>query len=84
MKQKVIVQFLNEINGMQMDLEIPVDITANELIMALDYSFHLGIDFNNETECHMVSENPTVLLIGEQTIEEAGINDGSVIIYKGK
>ena len=84
MDKKVIVQFCNEKKGKVVDLEIPLDISANELITALNSGFKLGINLNDETKCHMVSENPIGLLMGEQTLEQLGINDGSRIIYKGR
>lgn len=62
------------------DLEVPLGITANELAVALNEAYGLGLDTDNMTDCYLKAENPIVLLKGNRTLEEFGIRNGSLII----
>lgn len=63
------------------DLEIPLDITANELVNALNTAYGLGIDTTNIKNCFLKAENPIALLRGNKTLSEYGIRNGSIINY---
>lgn len=63
------------------DLEIPLDISANELVLALNTAYGLGIDTSNIKNCYLKVENPIVLLKGNKTLSEFGLRNGSVINY---
>ena len=63
------------------DLEIPLNITANELVIALNTAYDLGIDTANIKNCYLKAENPIALLRGNKTLSEYGIRNGSVINY---
>lgn len=63
------------------DLEIPLDITANELVIALNTAYDLGIDTTNIKNCFLKAENPITLLRGNKTLAEFGIRNGSVINF---
>lgn len=63
------------------DLEIPLNITANELVVALNTAFELGIDTSNIKNCYLKAENPIALLRGNKTLSEYGIRNGSVITF---
>ncbi len=67
--------------GTSMDIEVPLNITANELIFGLNKGLNLGIDMNNISDCYLCTEEPRALLRGEQTLEEFGLRDGSVIRF---
>lgn len=62
------------------DLEVPLSITANELVVALNEAYRLGLDTDSMAECYLKAENPIVLLKGNHTLEEFGIRNGSLII----
>ena len=67
------------------DLDLPLDITANEMIYALNQGFGLRIDMNDPVECYMRSENPIGLLRGDSLLEDFGIHDGTRVIFdRGK
>ena len=83
MEQKIIVVFKNEVSGASVDLEVPVDITANELIYGLNKGYALGINMNDSTHCFLRSENPIALIRGEDTLESLGLHNGSTIIFRG-
>lgn len=63
------------------DLEVPLDITANELVVALNSAFNLGIDTSDINKCYLKAENPITLLKGNKTLSEFGIRNGSIINY---
>lgn len=63
------------------DLEIPLDISANDLVIALNTAYNLGIDTSNIKNCYLKAENPIVLLRGNKTLAEFGLRNGSVINY---
>lgn len=63
------------------DLEIPLNITANELVVALNSAYELGIDTTNIKNCYLKAENPIALLKGNKTLREFGVRNGSTIIY---
>lgn len=79
MDDKVIVIFKNERNPGGRDIEIPLNITGNELIFGLKESFNLGIDIDNPEECCLRMENPIGLIRGDTKLIEYGIRNGSVI-----
>lgn len=68
-------------SGQEMDLDIPLNITANDLVFALNSAFQLGIDTSYIKNCYLKAENPIALLRGSQTLEKYGIRNGSIITY---
>ena len=71
----------SEAGGMEEDLDVPLDITANDLVKALNVGFHLGINTDKVQNCYLKAENPIVLLRGNRTLAEFGIRNGSIINY---
>lgn len=65
--------------NMTVDMEIPLDISANELVMALNSVYDLGIDTSDIKNCYLKSENPIALLKGNKTLADFGIRNGSII-----
>lgn len=63
------------------DLEVQLDISANELVIALNTAFNLGIDTSDIKNCYLKAENPIALLKGNKTLSEYGIRNGSVINF---
>jgi uncharacterized ubiquitin-like protein YukD len=61
------------------DIEIPLDITANDLVIALNKAFNLAIDTDNISDCYLKTENPIALLKGNKTLREFGLRNGTVI-----
>lgn len=70
LKQKVVV-----------DVEIPLYITANELVVALNAAYSLQIDTANVKQCYLKAENPIALLKGNKTLKEFGIRNGTRIYF---
>jgi len=63
------------------DFEIPLDISANELIIALNNALKLGMDTSDLSGCHLKSENPIALLRGNKLLRDYGLRDGTIINY---
>ena len=63
------------------DLEVPLDITANDLVVALNTAYGLGIDTADIKSCYLKAEYPIALLKGNKTLSEFGIRNGSIINY---
>lgn len=63
------------------DLEVPLNISANELVIALNSAYELGIDTTDIKDCYLKAENPIALLKGNKTLAEFGLRNGSIINY---
>ena len=63
------------------DLEVPLDISANDLVNALKTAYELGIDTSDIKNCYLKAENPIALLKGNKTLAEFGLRNGSVINF---
>lgn len=63
------------------DIEVPLHITANELVVALNTAYELGIDTSDIKNCYLKAECPIALLRGNKTIAEYGICCGSIINF---
>lgn len=81
MAETIIVQFINHKKRINVDLEIPLDITANELVDALNKAYDLGIDTDNMKECYLKAEDPLILLKGSRQLKDFGIRTGTILRY---
>lgn len=82
-QDKAIINFNIECKGKieTKDLEIPIDITVNELIIALNSAYNLGIDLENKKQCYLKAENPIALLKGNKTLRNYKIMNGTSITF---
>lgn len=79
MKQDKAIITVNIIQqGNMFDLEVPLDISANELCEALFQQYLPEYEENVEHH-YLCSERPIALLRGKRTLREYGIRDGSII-----
>ena len=65
--------------GVREELELPVNITANELITALNQIYSLSMDSENIFQYYLKADNPKALLRGNKTLQEYGIRNGTEI-----
>ena len=77
----IVVIFNNEVNHTQVDLEIPIDITANDLVVALNKAYDLNIDISDQKKCYLKAENPFTLLRGSKKLYEYGLRNGTIINF---
>ncbi len=80
-KERVIIRFVARNKNISCDIEVPLDITANDLIVGLNEAYNLGIDLSDIRQCYMSCENPVVLIKGKRLLGEYGVRDGSLITY---
>lgn len=79
-RNKIVITVKIPKKRMEQDLEVPTNITANDLVIALNSIYELGMDINNIADCFLKAENPIALLKGNRTLEEFGMHNGSLII----
>lgn len=82
MAQTIIVEF--HWNNQSKDIEIPLDISCDELIYALNEGIGLAIDVDNKQSFQFVADNPKTLIVGEKSVEEIGLRDGAIITFVEK
>lgn len=80
-KETVTVVFNMTKRNTVKDIEIPLYITANELVIALNEAYDLKIDTSNIKNCYLKAEKPIALLRGNKTLAEFGIRNGTVIYF---
>lgn len=81
MTDSVVVIFKNVEKNINVDLEVPLYITARELVIGLNEAYELDIDINDIKKCYLKVDNPVMLLRGNILLRDAGIRNGSVISY---
>lgn len=82
MDEKAIIIFHHVKRNETFDIEVPLDIGANELVLALNQGLELGIDVKDISRRYLRSVNPIALLKGNKTLAEYGIHHGSEIWYE--
>lgn len=70
-----------ENNNEAFDIEVPLDITANELLYGLNQGLHLGMNLEDAKQCYLCSENPIALLKGNTPLSDYGLHDGTRICF---
>lgn len=79
--EKAIVIFNIQKRKFSIDLEIPLYLTANELVVALNTAYDLNIDVTDVKKCYLKSENPIAFLKGSKTLDKYGIRNGTIINF---
>lgn len=81
MENKAIVIFRIHKREFETDLEIPLDISATDLVIALNTAYELNIDVSNVKNCYLQAENPIALLKGNKLLKDYGVRNGTIINY---
>lgn len=81
MNNKAIIIFNITKRNFSVDLEIPLDISANDLVIALNSAYDLGIDISDVKNCYLKTENPIALLKGNKLLSDYGIRNATVINF---
>lgn len=79
MQENIIIELHSKKKGYLFDLEIPIHITAVELLQSLNQSLNLGIQIDHIADCYLVAENPIALLRGDVQLSEYHLHDGTKI-----
>lgn len=80
-REKAIIIFKIINRKQSFDLEIPLNISANDLVLALNSAYDLGIDISNIKNCYLKAERPIALLKGNKSLEDFGVRNGTIIYY---
>lgn len=80
-RDRIIVVFNDIDSKQQTDVDVPLDISANELIAGLNEVFHLGLDTGDLSRCHLKAENPIALLRGNKLLSEYKLRNGTIINF---
>lgn len=83
MEEKIVVVFWDLKHGYQEDLEIPLDISAHDLFIALNQSYQLQENTDDFSRCYLKCENPIALLKGNKSLKTYRLHNGSRILYTG-
>lgn len=83
MKNTIIMIFEYTDKNSSFDIEVPLSITANELIYGLNVGLGLGMNLNHVAECYLCTEEPRALLRGDVTLDKFGLRNGTRICYRG-
>lgn len=81
MDNKAVVIFRILKRKQEHDLEIPLDISANELFVALNTAYEFGIDTGDIKNCYLQAERPIALLKGNKSLAEFGVRNGTIIYF---
>lgn len=81
MDNRVIVSLYVHRTQQRWDVDIPLDITANDLLIALNGAYHLCIDTADMKNCYLKCENPIAFLKGSKLLSEYGIRNGTIINF---
>lgn len=82
MKNTIIMIFDHKKKNQIYDIEVPLDITANELIYGLNKGLNLGLNLERIEDCYLCTEAPVALLRGNILLEEFGLRDGTTIHFQ--
>lgn len=82
MENRAIINFIDHQQGASFDLDVPLDISGHELVLAIQKAFNLPIEAENMPDCYLAAENPIALIRGNKSLEMLKIRDGSIIHYK--
>ncbi len=76
---KIIVRVNIHKTQRAIDVEVPVNITCNELVIALNSTYGLDYDTSDLSKCYLKCENPTAFIRGIHTLKDYGLRNGSII-----
>ena len=80
-RETVTVVFQAPKRRINTDIELPLSITANDLVIALNDAYCLEIDTSDVKNCFLKAERPIALLRGNKTLKDLGVRNGTVIIF---
>lgn len=79
MDKKAVIIFRIRQMQLEEDLEIPLHITANDLVVALNAAYDLNMDISDVKKCCLKAERPVALLRGNKMLSNFGVRNGTII-----
>lgn len=80
-RETAVVIFNIKKRNITVDLEVPLSISANDLVIALNTAYDLKIDVSDIKKCYLKSERPIALLKGNKTLKDFGLRNGTIICF---
>lgn len=68
-------------NKKVVDIEVPLNITANDLVVSLNEAYNLNIDTTDIKNCFFKAEQPIALLRGNKSLRDFGVRNGTIVIF---
>lgn len=84
MKDKIVLVVIFLERNISEELEVPADISADELILALNQIYELNLNPERVFSYYLKADNPKVLLQGQRTLKEFGVRNGTIIYLENK
>lgn len=81
MDEKVIIIFERMKTGESFDIEVPLNITVNELLYGLNEGLHLGLNLEDSSQCYLSIENPIALMKGDHLLSDYNIHHGTKVCF---
>ncbi len=75
----VLVRWVADGQLIEKDVRVPLEISANELVISLNSAYDLGIDTQDYRQCYLRCERPIALLRGERSLRDFGVRNGTLI-----
>lgn len=79
--ENIVMIFYHHKRNYSVDIEVPLNITVNDLINSINYAFHLNIDTSDLSKCYLKTENPIAFLQGNRLLYEYNLRNGTIIQY---
>ena len=80
-RDTAVITFRNLKEKKEIDIEVPLNITANELVVGLNEALSLNINTSDIKDSFLKAENPLVLLKRNRRLGELGVRNGTIINY---
>lgn len=81
MSNSAVIKFVNHSSRFELDLEVPLDITAQDLFLALNRSLNLGINEKDRYNYFLKADKPLAFLSGMETLDKFGVRNGTIINF---
>lgn len=76
-EDRILIEFYRDRSGPARELDVPADLSAQDLVRALNEVYRLGMDPANPREFFLQGEEPIALIRGKHTLKELGLHDAS-------
>lgn len=80
-KERITILFRWEQKNIELDLDIPTDITAHSFVLALNEALDLDINTDDLSNCYLKTEEPIALLKGNHILKDFGLHDGTIVNF---
>ncbi|MBO4346388.1 MAG: hypothetical protein J5840_01970 [Lachnospiraceae bacterium] len=81
MEDTIIMVFERAKTKEKIDIEVPLDITANDLLNGLNTGLKLGLNLEDSSQCYLCTENPIALIKGNTMLRDYNLHNGTIIRF---